>query len=287
MKKIKFLCIIALLSCFSACSEEDLGGSSIVVPELDLANMSQTDSYIYSNFTEPFNVEVIYRWNDNESNPSKNLVPPDEDNVVPFLKAVKKMWIDTYVAETSEAFLKEFIPKQIQLVGSPSYNTDGSITQGTADAGRKVTLFEVNDFSGTGNSTLIRRYAKTLFHEFTHILHQKIEFSTEFQLITPAYTSSWYLEANETAARKQGFISRYAMSAPEEDFAEMVALMLINDQATWDNMLAEGGTAMEELLRKKEKIVKSYMLNTWGIDLAKFQVRTTNAINEVINGNLN
>lgn len=282
MKKFSLLFLLVII--VLGCSGDTLSDSWIEIPEGN-GVVSETDSYISENFSLPYNMEVIYRWNDNENDASKNLVPPTEDKVIPFLKAVKKIWIDSYVKQAGNKFFKPLVPKQLLLVGSPSYNVDGSLTQGTADAGRKITLFEVNDFSPS-MTTLIKRYSKTLFHEFTHILHQKKEFSTQYQLITPAYTSSWYLEATETAARKKGFISRYAMSAPEEDFAEMTALFLINDSESWESIISEGGDEMKELLKQKEQLMTTYMLNTWGIDMYEFRKITIASIQDVINGNL-
>ena len=282
MNKLYLLLLISVA--MFGCSKDEITDSLIDIPEENKV-LSATDQFIKDNFSTPYNMEVVYRWNDNENDASKNLVPPSEDKVIPFLKAVKKIWINSYITQAGNDFFKPLVPKQLLLVGSPSYNVDGSITQGTADAGRKITLFEVNDFSPS-MTTLIRRYSKTLFHEFTHILHQKKEFSTQYQLITPAYTSSWYLEATETSARKKGFITRYAMSAPEEDFAEMAALFLINDANSWESIISEGGDEMKVLMKQKEQLMTTYMLNTWGIDMLEFRKVTTTAIQDVINGNL-
>ena len=279
MRKNLFLLLASLALFCNSCSE-DLGKSDIVIPEWDITKLSKTDRYIYDNFTQPFNIQVNYKWDASETDMDKTLVPPQEEMVIPFLEVVKKIWMDPYIGETDSVFVKQYFPKQLLLIGSPSYNTDGSITQGTAEGGKKIVLFEINDFNPT-YKTLIRRYSRTLFHEFAHILHQSVEYATDYQNITPAYTSGWYLVASDTKARQDGFITRYAMSAPSEDFAEMVAQMLIYTEDEWNELLAEAGDN-EALLRKKEKMVISYMKNNWNIEMEHFRKVTTNAMKEVI-----
>ena len=66
-----------------------------------------------------------------------------------------------------------------------------------------------------------------MHHEFAHILHQNVEYDAEFEKITPSYSSSW-MQMNDETARTKGFITAYASSSADEDFAEMVSIMLTN-----------------------------------------------------------
>ena len=274
--------IIAFILCLSfltACDSEDLGTSNITIPEFDYDALSETDKYIYDEYTVPFNVEVIYRWNQGDASQGdmiKNLVPPKESQVVPFLSMIKKVWIDTYTAEVGAKTLRSYIPKQILLVGSPSYNDDGSTTEGTAEGGRQIVLYSINEFNF--QKAQIQSYAHVMHHEFAHILHQNIEFDPEFKKITPDYTSSWG-NMNDERARNKGFITAYASSKAEEDFVEMVSIMLTNTPEDWNAMIENvDNTEAKEALRKKESIVKSYMKTNWGIDMVKFQKSVVAAI---------
>lgn len=133
MKKIIIFAALCL-SFLTACDKEDLGGSNIHVPEFDYNALSETDKYIYDHYTVPYNVEVVYRWNQGDVSSDdmrKNLVPPRESQVEPFLEMIEKVWVDTYTAEVGQQTLRSYIPKQILLVGSASYNDDGSTTEGT------------------------------------------------------------------------------------------------------------------------------------------------------------
>ena len=271
MKKIIIFAALCL-SFLTACDKEDLGGSNIHVPEFDYNALSETDKYIYDHYTVPYNVEVVYRWNQGDVSSDdmrKNLVPPRESQVEPFLEMIEKVWVDTYTAEVGQQTLRSYIPKQILLVGSASYNDDGSTTEGTAEGGRQIVLYSVNDFNFTLEQ--IQSYAHVMHHEFAHILHQNVEYDAEFEKITPSYSSSW-MQMNDETARTKGFITAYASSSADEDFAEMVSIMLTNSPEDWDNMIESAGNATAvEALRKKEAIVVAYMKNNWGVDMKDFQ----------------
>ena len=191
MKKIIIFAALCL-SFQTACDKEDLGGSNIHVPEFDYNALSETDKYIYDHYTVPYNVEVVYRWNQGDVSSDdmrKNLVPPRESQVEPFLEMIEKVWMDTYTAEVGQQTLRSYIPKQLLLVGSASYNDDGSTTEGTAEGGRQIVLYSVNDFNFELEQ--IQSYAHVMHHEFAHILHQNVEYDAEFEKITPSYSSSW------------------------------------------------------------------------------------------------
>ena len=70
------------------------------------------------------------------------------------------------------------------FIGSSRYNSDGTVTKGSAEGGRKIIIYEVNQFDRT-NATRLKRYMKTIHHEFTHIANQTIEFPKEYELISP------------------------------------------------------------------------------------------------------
>lgn len=282
MKKIIIFAALCL-SFLTACDKEDLGGSNIHVPEFDYNALSETDKYIYDHYTVPYNVEVVYRWNQGDVSSDdmrKNLVPPRESQVEPFLEMIEKVWVDTYTAEVGQQTLRSYIPKQILLVGSASYNDDESTTEGTAEGGRQIVLYSVNDFNFTLEQ--IQSYAHVMHHEFAHILHQNVEYDAEFEKITPSYSSSW-MQMNDETARTKGFITAYASSSADEDFAEMVSIMLTNSPEDWDNMIesARNATAVEAL-RKKEAIVVAYMKNNWGVDMKDFQKEVVAAIEAAV-----
>ncbi len=277
MRKTAFFALC--LSLLTACDKEDLGSSGIHVPAFDYDALSETDKYIYDYYTVPYNVEVLYRWNQGDvslDDMRKNLVPPRESQVRPFLEMIRQVWIDTYAEEVGRNTLYSYIPKQILLVGSASYNDDGSKTRGTAEGGRQIVLYSVNDF--TFKSDQIQSYADVMHHEFAHILHQSVEYDSGFGKITPSYSSSWMLMNDETA-RSKGFITAYASSSANEDFAEMVSAMLTHSPEKWNDMIENAGNeAAVQALREKEALVVAYMKDNWNVDMAKFQKEVVAAI---------
>ena len=77
----------------------------------------------------------------------KNFVPRVESEVEPFLEMIEKVWMDTHGGSRTTDFT--FLHTQAAPFwwGSASYNDDGSTTEGTAEGGRQIVLYSVNDFN--------------------------------------------------------------------------------------------------------------------------------------------
>lgn len=242
----------------------------------DVSEKTALDRWVATNFTAPYNIEIKYRWDRTELNMWKTLVPPAEDKVQPVLEVLRDAWIAPYVKVKGADFIKELAQKQIVLVGSPEYNANGTIVLGQAEAGRKVTLFVVNFFQKS-NVQEVKRMLKTMHHEFGHILHQKKMFSPRYALITPdGYDATWF-NYSDAQALSLGFISSYSRNTVEDDFVEMLAIMLTEGKTGFDALVNRAGTG-KVALRAKEEIVRAYVRDTWGIDLTALQNSTQEAI---------
>ena len=106
------------------------------------------------------------------------------------------------------------------------YNDDGTVTLGTADAGARITLTDVNSIDLDDQEWLYLQL-NVIYHEFAHIVHQRYNLPTNWQHISPeGYTSvgSWYTLSDEEALQR-GFVTNYATSRIiMRTYAEMVAL---------------------------------------------------------------
>lgn len=303
MKSLKYLFVLALGCGFlSSCEKEKLNPADADnIPGLGGDTWTQTaiDKWIYDNLTLPYNVGVKYKWDQSELEFDKTLVPPKEEQVIPVMDAIKKGWISPYISETSELFFKKYTPKFFNLVGSGSYNLDGSVTLGTAEGGRKVVLYQTNYIRTKGmpgyvrsDSNLVKQMFHTIHHEFGHILHQNILYPPEFKRIGQSlYTSDW-INTNDFEANTNGFITAYSMSGPDDDFVEMISVMLIEGRSGFDNIVnsipagtsALGTTQAEakKSLRDKESIVVNYYKQVWNIDFYSLQIKTRAAIAALI-----
>jgi substrate import-associated zinc metallohydrolase lipoprotein len=296
-KLVFFFCILVSLV---SCKKESLDNAeNINGLGGDTWTPTPVDNWIYDSLTVPFNIAVKYKWDQYELSLNKTLVPPKEDKLIPVLSAVKKVWIDTYIAETDSMFMKKYVPKFFALAGSASYNTDGTITLGTAEGGRKVVLYVLNDFRTKGmsgykasDSFNIKQMFHTIEHEFGHILHQTVMYPQDFKTINAGfYTSNWN-NVSDATARKDGFVTAYAESAPDEDFVEMVAMMLTEGKAGFEAIVRSipAGTSANNTtqaqavsrLRKKEAIVVAYFKDTWGIDFYSLQTRVRAQVEKLI-----
>lgn len=263
----------------SSCYQEEKIESPVITPEL---STDALDVYIRDNFLDPYGVAVRYRYVDRYVDPTKRVAPPKEELVVPLLNFLREYWIEPFISvPNGDAFFKEHVPAEVILIGSFIYNTDGTVTLGTADAGARITLTEVNNVDDADQVWVFRQLG-TIYHEFAHIVHQRYNLPPNFQQISPqGYTSagSWFNLTDEEALRR-GFVSPYATSDFNEDFAETVAHLLyepdfyekyINEQAnctTPDCIERNEGRAL--IRRKYNAILAHYEQNT-GVDL--LQVR--------------
>jgi substrate import-associated zinc metallohydrolase lipoprotein len=270
------LFIIGLSACKSKTEDvspkvEGLGGP--------IFEKTATDTWINENFTKPYNIEVKYRWDGSEVPLNKNLVPPLVNQVIPTLEAVKKIWIEPYVKVAGADFIKKFCPKQYVLVGSANWNNDGTIVLGTAEGGRKVVLYQINEFDKQ-NTPNVKQMLHTIHHEFAHILHQNILYPVTFKAITPGtYTSNWY-NITEEEALQQGYITSYSMSGPDEDFVEVLATMLVEGKTAFDKRVNTANAAAKAALKNKEQIVVDYLKKAHNISFSDLQKNTQTAITD-------
>ena len=304
MKSIKIiLAALSIVIITDSCNKEDKLGSVDNIPGLggDTWVAGAIDKWILDTLTTPYNIAVKYKWDLGELQDdfNKALVPSKEEKVIPLLSATKQAWINPYISEAGIAFFKKISPKFFVLVGSPAF-VRGAIKLGTAEGGRKVTLYDVNSFRTKGmpgyvlsDSVNVKQVFATIHHEFAHILDQNIKVPVEFsQSSAGAYTSDW-LNVFPEDARNDGFISTYANSKKEEDWAEMVSLMIVEGKAWFDQYVnginytgttANGTTAAQAKarLRQKEAVVVSYFKQSWNIDFYSLQARSKAAINSLL-----
>ena len=261
------LTILAAALCLSACRKEDLNDESIFQDRDDLTEAF--DVWLFQNYVEPYNIQFNHRYVDRESDNQYNLIPAERSKAIAMAKLIKHLWIGADDELVGEEFMKTYCPRMIQLIGSKAYNSQGSVVVGTAEGGMKITLYNVNAINITSPSIsfLNEWFFGTMHHEFAHILHQTKNYSTDFNLISKDYQGPSWVNLEEDQAHQMGFVTSYASSSTDEDFVEIIAKYVTNPQGWWESLLASSGEEGKAKMEKKMEIVRSWLLQSWNIDL--------------------
>lgn len=289
MKTILKICLLLLIcSAFSSCKKDDISGNADNIPGLggDVWPPTELDNWLYTNFTQPYNVDVKYKWSQTElSEYNKFVTPVDEAQVMPVMNLIKAVLINPYESVGGPDFMRRYLPRFMILFGSPSYNADGSRTVGQAEGEGRILLFDLNRIKTKdtpGYEPLDSLGVKDLFqiieHEFGHTLHGNILYPQEFVSITGGYTSNWY-NYSAAEANELGFMTPYAMSGPDDDFVETIYFLLVEGQTAFEEVLENIESDTGRLaLEQKAATVVNYYRNAWNIDFNALQKQTRAAI---------
>ena len=279
MKVLRYLYYLPLLFTLACTADDDTNAPA---PEEEFST-DPLDVYIHENFTEPYGVAVRYRYVDRYVDPNNRVTPPRQEVVQSTLDFLTEYWIQPYLEiANGEEYLKSTIPAEVILIGSLIYASDGLVVLGTADAGARITLTDVNSIDLENQEWLFRQLG-TIYHEYAHIMHQLFDLPPGFEEISPqGYTSrgSWFT-LNDTEALQRGFVSPYGTSDVNEDFAEVVAFLLyepsffeeyIEEEACNDEDCEERNEGRAMLRAKYNAIVDHYQRNV-GVDLLQLRAR--------------
>lgn len=257
-----------------SCKEEELGPSQIIDGN---PPANAFDQWLYANYTQPYNIDFQYKLRDIETNLDFDVAPADIDKSIAMAKLVKFLWLETMAEVGGQDFAKAYAPKSILLVGSGLYRTTSYIV-GYAEGGLKIAFSDVNsmDLDNITMDYLSSRYLKTAFHENAHILHQTKQYTADFANLTATtyMGDDWPVAYSLDSAYRLGYVSNYASSEPNEDFAEIFAIYVTGGQENWDNILERasqfnGGSPASgrSIIEQKLEIVRNYMMGQWNIDM--------------------
>lgn len=256
MKYKRIIIMLAAAGLMTACGTDNDVDPSYSAFNIEAPERSVFDNWLLENFTKPYNINVIYRYNDSETNNSYNVIPADLDKAKALSVMIKHVWLDAYAEAVGETFIKTYSPRVYQLIGSAEYSSgNNEMVLGTAEGGLKVTVFRVNAITPdnpwidqdswypntTASNPMDLNYwfFHTMHHEFCHILTQTKNYSTEFQTISAGdyQTTNWVNVKNEEAPAK-GFTSGYGSKEYNEDFAEIFSFYVTHSKAAFEELLA-------------------------------------------------
>jgi substrate import-associated zinc metallohydrolase lipoprotein len=280
---INILLLMAVLFGFSACSDDDELNAVSVFEDVTQVEKNEFDNWLEDNYRKVYNIDFKYRYSDKESDLSYHVIPADFEKSKALAILVKHVWLEAYSEAVSTDFMKTYVPRIIQLTGSYKWNGNGSQVLGTAEGGLKVMLYGVNELDidnpriNTSNPYESHQvkpidmnywFFHTMHHEFCHILTQKKEYDPQFRSICAAtYHSTDWINMDDKKVAKEGFVTSYASSEYNEDFAEIYATYITNTPEGWQLILNEAGEEGTAILNQKLDLMKEYFRNSWDIDL--------------------
>jgi len=267
---------------FMGCYPDD--SLEVPVNNPNLVLETALDQYIESNFTQEYGMAIRYKFVDRFIEPNQRVTPPRLESVRPMLDFIDDFWIDPFIdVANGEEFFRDHVPAEIVLLGGLIFNEDGTVTLGTADAGAQITFTNVNAIDVTDPDWVFLQL-QTVYHEFAHIVHQRYKLPTAFESISPnGYTSpgSWFNLPSEEALQR-GFVSPYASSSPNEDFAETVAFYLfdpnfIDEVLTDETNCGTPDCALRnegrERIRQKLNAISEHYEKFTGVDLNAVRIQ--------------
>lgn len=289
MRKYTIICVLAAAAAFTAlvsCSEDALDPESVI--SVDKYEKNEFDNWLEAKYVTPYNIEFKYRYENIESDLNYYTIPADYDCSVLMAHLVKYLCIETYDEVGGMDFTKRYFPKEFFLIGEWQYKNNGTYILGTAESGKKILLAGVNYLRQYLNSAsgLNSHYIKTIHHEFTHIMNQTRDYPAGFREVTGTtyVADSWSSSPYNTGYLKRGYITAYAQNSSGEDFAEMLSMYITNDETWWQRQLTSAGTDGAELLKTKLDYVRSYMSDTFNMDIDVLRATILRRQEEVTSG---
>lgn len=300
MNTIKIFLFAAIAVLTVACSNDDVDANNSIFPTRE-ENTDSTafDKWLNKNYTEPYNIRFNYLYIDQNSDMGYNVSPADIKKSIALAKIIKHVWLDAYTELMGPDFLKQHCFREFQLIGSAQHKNDGSIVLGFAEGGIRVNLFQVNyldpahlyieqtnPFASGSDFDLNRAYFHTMHHEFAHILTQLKDYSTDFRTITKEYHSADWVNVKDEDAGKEGYVTGYASSEYNEDFAEVFSCYVTDTDVMWQKRLAQavaanGDETGKKAILAKLSIIRSYLKDSWGVDIDKLRTIVLRRASEV------
>ena len=272
MKTIhKIFALAMLVVGLAACEQQYQFTESIFVdPVIDTTTYTyEFDKWLDEYYTEPYNVEFLYKLDDNATDPNYNVVPVSRGMADTLAHLALYLWYDVYDSVVGPEFLPTYGPKMIQLIGSSMLDpVQGTEKLGYAEGGIKITLLKINEMKLNNMDVLNEYIFKTMHHEFSHILHQQKKYPTEYAQINPAdYDPIKWQERTNKEAWQMGYVSNYGSSQATEDFVEVIANYIVHSDAWWQRMLDKAGPTGAAIINQKWEICNTWLKDKWDIDL--------------------
>ena len=284
-KVLSIVAVVVVTVILSGCREDEPSSQSIF--NEDSTPKTEFDYWILKNFTNPYNIRIIYRYVDKETNSSYNVVPTEESKARGMAIILRHVWLDAYnevMEDVDSNFMKKYSPKLFKFIGSKMIDSTGKETLGDASGGSIINFTNVNSIDLDNpyvdvDSKLPSKgepmdmnywFFKTMHHEFCHILTQTKNYNTDFKTIAVGtYIPDDWHNRTDGEMVVEGFVSAYASSESNEDFAETYAYYVTHSETAYQELLTLAGETGADKIKQKVEFIRSYCNDVWGMDLDK------------------
>lgn len=286
LKSLVLVAVAALSAGFTSCSDDDFTSTIFDTdPAQDYLDKTQytfpLDTFVKKEFLESYNVKFTYKFDDKGSDKNKNLTPATYEQSLDLAVLTKYLWYDVYKELAGEEFLKKNSPRIINITGSKNYNaSSGTETLGDASSGVKINLYNVNNLNVNDVDMMNEYFFKTMHHEFSHILDQKILHPTSFNTISSSgYDASGWSDSPDSLKAGAGFVTPYASSSVSEDWAESMANYITMDSLAWKQKLESADFEWEVLDCKNKTEYEKLLSPGCNLDTIGYFKQTQSGVN--------
>lgn len=287
MKKWILTSALALLSLGAqSCSQiDEVKGDVTIVPNVNPASLTRIDRYINQHFRKIYNVRINYRY-DNKATDRRYLLGVIKENkALQFLNVIDFLFFEAFAQGAPKGYVQEHTVKYLYLFGTSGYAIDrrmaGAAPQGT------IWLYNINELTDKITADdipgLKDHFISTLYHESAHTLHEERAYPREYDRLSALEYQKqnafvyWYKTGKSAAYA--GFVSDYASTDADEDFAELFATYVLSTDEEWEAILtkAEGRNRPEatltgrQIIETKLKIMKKYLTDEYKTDIDKIR----------------
>ena len=293
MKKLSLALVALSLSGLVSCDADidKVQPSRQVIPTVNVSELPRLDHYIQLAFAKKYNVDIAYRYDDKVTDRRYLLAPIKESKALEYLNLIDYMFFQVYAASTPEGYLQTHTIKYLNLFGSSGYAIDRRMA-GAAPQGM-IWIYNINELNTQYTKDVRENYISTLFHESAHTLHEERAYPPEFDKLSSleyqkqdAFSYWWRTGKNAGYA---GFVSDYASTDADEDFAELFAYYVLDSDSEWAERLkaAEGKNRTDakytgrEIIEKKVAIMKAYLHSEYSADLDKIRAEAQKRLPKV------
>lgn len=278
MKKIITTALIGVLGLLAGCSpDSDIVDGKARVFTQQTQPKSRLDRYIEQHFAKEYNVSIRYRYDDSNTDRRFLLAPALEGKILEFLNVMDYVFFGSYRASTPSGYLEEHTIKYLSLFGSSGYGIDRKML-GAAPQG-EIWIYDINNLDIQDNSLLRSNFISVLFHESAHTLHEERAYPPEYDKFSSLeyqkQDAFLYWTRTGQSSLRAGFVSDYASTDPDEDFAELFAYYLLDSDSEWQAKLtdADGRNRSDaqytgrQIILAKVAIMKKYLRDEYSADL--------------------